>query len=200
MWLLKKPSPDTVRKFLEDQTRFDYSYPEVGASLRECPPGYKVDHRRVCLGKGTAVFEAAHDALRRWQMFELGWVELCWPETPPKPGAVVAILARACGLWCLNACRVVYEIDETQPCRRVGFAYGTLKDHAGRGEERFTVELRADGAVWYDLLAFSRPGHWLFRVAYPIARMQQRRFGRDSLAAMTRAVASVGPCTTGTPE
>jgi hypothetical protein len=66
---------------------------------------------------------------------------------------------------------------------------GTLPGHAESGEERFTVEWReADGAVWYDILAFSRPRQLLARLGYPFARRLQRRFARDSAAAMRRPV------------
>ena len=42
--------------------------------------------------------------------------------------------------------------------QRFGFAYGTLPDHAGSGEEGFLVEWgREEGSVWYDILALSRP-------------------------------------------
>src|SRR5262245_46391050 len=45
-----------------------------------------------------------------------------------------------------------------RPVNRHGFASGTLPAHAESGEERFIVEWdRADGGVWYDILAFSRP-------------------------------------------
>jgi uncharacterized protein (UPF0548 family) len=90
------------------------------------------------------------------------------------------------GLWWLNACRVVYVVEEAD---RFGFAYGTLPDHAGSGEERFLVEWdQATGLVWYDVLAFSRPRHVLARLGYPWTRRVQKRFGRDSAAAMVRAV------------
>ena len=70
----------------------------------------------------------------------------------------MAVIARRLGLWWLNACRIVYVVDEPGPVSRYGFAYGTLPDHAGSGEERFLVEWdRASGEVWYDILAFSRP-------------------------------------------
>ena len=80
-------------------------------------------------------------------------------------------------------------MDEAGPVSRFGFAYGTLPDHAGSGEERFLVEWdRASGEVWYDILAFSRP-HWLLtRLGYPYMRRLQKRFGRESAAAMVRAV------------
>ena len=55
----------------------------------------------------------------------------------------------------MNACRIVYVIDEQGSSERYGFAYGTLPDHMERGEERFTVEFDTDDqTVWYDLYAF----------------------------------------------
>ena len=99
------------------------------------------------------------------------------------------MIARLFGHWWLNACRIVYVVDEEGPVTRFGFAYGTLPQHAESGEERFTVEWReADGAVWYDILAFSRPRQLLARAGYPFARRLQKRFARDSAAAMQRAV------------
>jgi uncharacterized protein (UPF0548 family) len=98
----------------------------------------------------------------------------------------VAVVARSLGLWWLNACRVVYVMGEKD---KFGFAYGTQPGHAESGEERFLVEWdRADGGVWYDILAFSRPRHPLARLGYPWTRWVQRRFARDSGAAMVRAV------------
>ena len=71
-----------------------------------------------------------------------------------------------------------------------GFAYGTLPSHIERGEERFLVECDpVDGSVWYDILAFSQPRHVLAKLGYPYVRRMQKRFGRDSAAAMLRAIA-----------
>src|SRR5262249_42824659 len=107
-----------------------------------------------------------------------------------QEGNVVAMLARVFCVWWLNACRIVYVFDESEPVRRFGFAYGTLPGHVERGEERFSVEWLADDTVWYDLRAFSRPRYWLTRLGYPLARRVQRRFARDSLAAMREAIAA----------
>jgi uncharacterized protein (UPF0548 family) len=182
-----KPSPEEVAAFLARQAGQPFSYAEVGASKESAPAGYVVDHRRVLLGRGRNAFDAARAALERWQMFHIGWVQ-CYPPEAPVPGAVVGVLAHAYGLWWLNACRIVYRIDEESPVRRAGFAYGTLPAHAERGEERFTVEHHADGTVWYDLFAFSRPGSWLVRLGRPLGRRLQKRFGRYSCTAMVRAV------------
>lgn len=184
----RPPSTAAVAAFLGRQSRQPFSYREVGRTNGDPPPGYDFDHRRALLGHGLAAFDAARVALVRWAMFDLGWARVCGPKPPIEPGAMVAVAAQAAGLWWLNACRIVYVVDEPEPPRRFGFAYGTLPGHVERGEERFLVELLDDGSVWYDLSAFSRPQHWLARLTYPLARRWQRRFAEGSLAAMQRAV------------
>jgi uncharacterized protein (UPF0548 family) len=57
-----------------------------------------------------------------------------------------------------------------------------------KGEELFSVERHADGTVWYRVLAFSRPRYWLVRLTKPLARRLQRKFVRDSKAAMVLAM------------
>ena len=106
------------------------------------------------------------------------------------PGVTVAVTVRHFGFWSLNAGRIIYVLEEERvDVSRTGFAYGTLAGHAEIGEERFVVEWnRADDSVWYDLYAFSRPGHWLARLGYPISRSLQRRFARESKQAMVAAV------------
>jgi uncharacterized protein (UPF0548 family) len=92
----------------------------------------------------------------------------------------------------MNACRIVYVVEEHGKQERYGFAYGTLGEHAERGEERFLVEWeREEGTVWYDILAVSKPG-LVARLAYPYARGLQRRFARESKEAMKRAVEKGG--------
>jgi uncharacterized protein (UPF0548 family) len=189
--LLRKPSAELVRRFLADQEKRSLTYTAVGATATTPPAKFVVDHTRIQLGEGEAVFTAARSALKQWRPFSLGWLEAWPPETPIESGEVVAVLARAIGLWWLNACRIVYVIDDEGPTARFGFAYGTLPDHAGSGEERFLIEWnRADNSVYYDILAFSRPQHLLARLGYPMVRRAQRHFGRDSAAAMRRAVGS----------
>lgn len=183
-----QPSSETIRAFLRQQADVSFSYPEVGHSRHTPPAGYVVDHNRICLGEGEACFNAARDALHAWRMFPTGWVKLCWPTAPIAPGTDVAILAHWGALWWLNACRIVYVIDEHAPQRRCGFAYGALASHPARGEERFCIEMAGDGTVWYDLLAFSKPNRLLTRLGYPFVRRLQKRFAAQSLKAMAEAV------------
>ena len=191
MLSLRKPSAESIRPFLAAQANLPFSYAAVGATAETPPSGYAVDHTRIKLGEGEPVFHAAKAALQRWEQFNLGWVEAWSPDTPIKSGEAVAVMGRAIGLWWLNACRIVYVVDESGPISKCGFAYGTLPGHVESGEERFLIEWnRGDNSVWYDILAFSRPNHFLTRLGYPFVRRTQKRFGQDSAAAMFRAVRS----------
>jgi uncharacterized protein (UPF0548 family) len=187
MWYFRKPSDDKVRDFLERQKSEPFTYVEVGFSRDGSPKGYELDHNRVLLGEGQAVFEAACAALRRWEMFPAPWTKIHPAESPIQEGMVVALRIRLYGLWWLIPCRIVYVLDESQPCRRFGFAYGTLPAHVECGEERFSIEWLADNTVWYDLRAFSRPRYWPARLAYPLTRSVQKRFIRESQGAMRKA-------------
>ena len=121
-------------------------------------------------------------------MFSMPWVSLHWPSAPLQSGIDVAVSVHHFWLYSLNACRIVYVVDEEGPIKRFGFAYGTLAEHAESGEERFTVEWnRDDDKVWYDILAFSRPRQMLARLGYPLSRLLQKRFAEGSKAAMVEA-------------
>jgi uncharacterized protein (UPF0548 family) len=62
----------------------------------------------------------------------------------------VGVLGLHLGLWSLNACLIVYVIEEEASLlKRYGFAFGTLPGHVERGEDRFTVEWhRAENSVF----------------------------------------------------
>jgi uncharacterized protein (UPF0548 family) len=123
-------------------------------------------------------------------MFDMPWVQLCWQYAAIEPDQTVAILVSHFALWSLNACRIVYVLEEHSTVEKYGFAYGTLAEHQEIGEERFTVEFNLDdGSVWYDLYAFSRP-RLAARLAYPYSRSRQKRFAKDSMEAMRRFVQS----------
>jgi uncharacterized protein (UPF0548 family) len=186
---LRKPPAHILNRFIAEQAGLDFSYAAVGATAGPLPAGFTVDRTRAELGSGEAVFRAARAALLRWRQFRLGWVDVWSPDTPLEVGRVVAILGRAAGLWWLNCCRIAATIDEAGPVTRFGFACGTLPGHVESGEERFLIDWDHDtDRVAYDILAFSKPNHILTRLGYPLVRRCQKRFGRDSAAAMRRAV------------
>lgn len=188
MWTFRRPTDRRLLATRLRQTSQPLSYPYRGCTRSDQPPpGYVCDEYRVAVGVGPDAFAAAVAALRRWAQFPPDWTVVDPPNATIREGTVVSVTARAYGVWWANACRVVEVIDEPT---RFGFAYGTLMGHVEQGEERFLVEHDTDGVVWYGILAHSRPRYWLTKLVYPLTRLTQKQFGRDSMAAMKAAVAA----------
>jgi uncharacterized protein (UPF0548 family) len=189
MFLLRKPDQSRLERVRDIYEDCRPTYREVGATLGQLPVGYNIDHHRVQLGTSRETFEKAKTAFRNWQMFRLNWLEPCWPEHRIRQGKSVGTLAHLFGVWSVNVCRIVSVIEETGDIEKFGFAYGTLPGHVECGEERFTVEWHhADDSVWYDLLAFSKPGLLLTWLSYPLVRRLQKRFAADSMQSMKNIV------------
>ena len=190
MFFLTKPSRERIQRLIDIWRKAPFNYAEVGQSLGLTPAGYADNHGRICLGRGESTFNRAVEALRSWKMFDLGWVSVCWSDAKIEVGTTVAVLARHFGFWSLHPSRIVFLVDEDDGrMRRSGFAYGTLRGHGEQGEETFIIERRhADDSVWYELRSFSKPGQLLTALGYPITRMLQRRFARESTQMMLRTV------------
>jgi uncharacterized protein (UPF0548 family) len=109
---LTRPTPERIAHFLAAQEDAPFSYAEVGMTRRAPPPRYTVDHNRVQLGSGIDVFDRAVVALRGWRMLTLGWAAVYPQDTAIVPGCNVAVVARHYGFWSLNACRIVYVVDD----------------------------------------------------------------------------------------
>jgi len=192
MFSLRQPDPKTLAASLAAARDLPLSYPPTIATIGGLetinpPPGYALDHTRSQIGQGRAAFGAAKAAFRRWRQFDLGWVRIANPDAPIQAGEVVAMEAHTLFLWTLNFPRILHVIDEPH---RFGFVYGTTMMHVERGEERFLLEFDpVSGAVTYDLMAASRPAHWMVWLGYPYARSRQRKFARESHARMRQIVA-----------
>ncbi|HEX2737369.1 MAG TPA: DUF1990 domain-containing protein [Acidimicrobiia bacterium] len=186
----RRPAHARIRAFVEEQSRLSLTYPEVGGTGGAVPAGYHGGSAAADLGRGGECFAAARAAITRWAMFEMPHVQLCWAEVAPELDAVVAIVLGGPGFVVLNACRVVAVFDdEDDSGATFGFAYGTLPDHVGRGEERFIVKWnRGTDVVSYDVRSFSRPNGVVANLGAPVTRMFQAKFRRDSCRAMVRAV------------
>ena len=200
MFTYRQPTDASVREYLTAQKDQPFSYDPVGLTRGDPHErrGWNIDRHRVRLGTGEQAYNAACDALKAWRMFPPHMAQVYWPTTSLQVGETVAIRfwAAPLRLWMLFPARIVYTVADEQQMpdgiiRRFGFGYGTLPDHAERGEERFLIEWHStDDSVWYDLLAVSQPAHWLARLGYPYARYEQARFRRLSGEAMQRAIAS----------
>ncbi|HYF33810.1 MAG TPA: DUF1990 domain-containing protein [Prosthecobacter sp.] len=190
MPILHLPPPDALRSWLASSSDEPLSYVHSGGVDHPPASGFIDDTHRVFLGQGEAVYQQAQQALRAWRVFP-EWAGLFPPDQPQEPGRIVATVIKIMRLWWVNPCRILHRIDENEPStRRCGFVYGTLPRHAECGEERFLVQMLPDGAVWYEIRAFSRPRHWLAWLGFPLARWWQLRFVRDSQAAMLAATSA----------
>src|SRR5689334_14245767 len=113
---MARPSADQIQEFLARQVHSRFFYPNVGSSVASSRPnGYVIDHTRIRLGSGARVWDAAIHAINNWRMFQMDWLQLCWPDAPIVEGTNVAVLIRHFGFWSLNAARIVYIIDESRP-------------------------------------------------------------------------------------
>jgi uncharacterized protein (UPF0548 family) len=188
MFLTRRPSRETIDRFLLDSQDLPLSYGPIGI-VRAETTRQRLDEETVAIGRGQADFERARAALMAWKQFEIGWVETFPRHAPVAVGTVVAVLIRHLGFWSLNGSRVLYSVGGLDGVARFGFAYGTLTNHAEAGEELFEVFIdpRTD-EVMYRIRAISWAHATLARIGQPIVRVLQARFRRDSAAAMKRAL------------
>jgi uncharacterized protein (UPF0548 family) len=192
MFLIRRPSVQAIEYFIHNSVGLPLSYSPAGILTTETV-GHALDETVVTIGRGKEDFERARCALRTWKQFDIGWVELFPPRASTEVGTVVAVLIRHFGFWSLNGSRVVYGVSGQVDDARFGFAYGTLTNHAEAGEELFEVFMNPrTEEVTYRILAVSWPRVTLTRVGYPLARMLQARFRRDSAEAMKRATSGIG--------
>lgn len=188
MFLTHRPSQRELEEFINQSRHLSLSYEQVGMA-KLSPPGFSIDEASGVLGQGAQTFERAKLALTEWRHFELGWVELFPRGAAIEPGTVVVVLVHHLGFWSINGCRVVYGIGDIQTGANFGFAYGTLTNHAEMGEEIFEVLLEPESEqIVYRIRAVSKPRAALARIGYPITRVFQERFRRDSIRALQRAI------------
>lgn len=191
---LRRPTPAAIDAVLGDAAR-PFGYQEVGATSYVGAPlpqhlaaRYDVDHHLFAIGRGRDTYARARRALAQWRHFEIPWLELHGARGEVAPGQTVATLVRVLGVWLVSPCRVVHAALDEGASDVASFAYGTLRGHPLRGEERFTVAYDpATNEVTYEIAVFSAPEIALARLGRPFARRLQRRFVAASARALARA-------------
>ncbi|MER6214106.1 DUF1990 domain-containing protein [Streptomyces sp. NPDC001674] len=162
------------------------SYPDSGATRhRPLPAGYHHLHHRTRVGHGRAAFEAAAAAVGSFRLHRAAGTHVR-ADGPAVPGARVELAVGVGPLRITAPCEVIWTPDSPG---LAGFAYGTLTGHPESGEEAFLVELAADGTVWFEVTAFSRPAVWYTRLAGPLVPLLQRAYVRH-LGRRLRALAA----------
>jgi len=153
---------------LADLADLPLTYAERGSTADQMPARYHQVRATKRIGQGRQRFEQAADAVMRYGMLRGAGLRVDAGTEVAQVGTDV--LGRVGPFQ--SPCRVVYVIEEEN---RRGFAYGTLPGHAVIGEELFAVRFDpADGAVYSEVAAFSRPAKWWGRLGSPALRVAQR--------------------------
>jgi uncharacterized protein (UPF0548 family) len=180
---LRKPSAAALARLVDQQSHLPLTYPELGATARTMPPGYRHGHWETGLGEFSQErFDRLADALFSWQAHRGSGMTI-YPGEPARPGLTFALSFRLPAGWVAAAGRVVYVTREPGRC---GFAYGTLPGHPEQGEEAFEV-VRQGQRIVFTVCAFSRPGHPLVKLGAPVGRALQGRVNQAYLGAMRAA-------------
>jgi uncharacterized protein (UPF0548 family) len=159
-----------------------FTYPEVGGTAGELPPGYQHLHAARVVGEGRELFERCAETIMTWGV-QRGAGLLVVPGERVEVGAENRIGLRLGPLTTWAPCRVVYVVDEPD---RKGFAYGTLPGHPERGEESFVVSIDEEGVVEFAVTAFSKPATWFAKLGGPVTKLVQRRVTWRYLEAVSR--------------
>lgn len=179
--------PEQIQAILAAAQSEEPAYDGVGSTAATMPRGYRQGRYQLHVGHGAAIFARAVEALDGWQAQRSVGITITPADAVAQPGGTVVQSIRVWPLWVLAPCRIVYRVEHPD---RVGFAYGSLSGHPVRGEEAFLIERDAAGVVRARILVFSRPNHWLVRLAGPISRVQQRRTAKAYLAGIRSYVLS----------
>jgi uncharacterized protein (UPF0548 family) len=189
---LRRPASSEIDALVAAEVDAPFSYPDVGATRTGVPAGYFSADRERVLGRGAETWDRAVAALRAWRQFDLPWVHPHRDDVPIEPGELFAFSTQQLGVWTINACRIVYVVDEeTADGRRFGFAYGTLDGHMVRGEEAFLLSWdAATDEVRFRVHQFSQLAHPVVRAVGPLARRIQSRFNRQAVDRMVQEISS----------
>jgi Domain of unknown function (DUF1990) len=89
MFLMRRPSPSEIERFLDRSGELPLSYGPTGL-VRHRSDVDRLDEQVVTIGHGDADFERARIALGRWKHFDIGWVTAFPKQTCADPGRLLA--------------------------------------------------------------------------------------------------------------
>lgn len=193
-----RPSPKDQKACLEKTGSFNYNGRHKGATAKSLSTlqedkqlseeGYLLNHARVLIGSGRETYEKGKHALQNWRHFQMSWT-FVEPTTPIKSGVKFCVCVKEVLPWLMMPLQVVY-VNENKRDGKVkasfSFGGGTLQGHLLAGEERFSVELDDNNQVWYEILSFSKPAHFLSSIGYPYVQFRQKYFAKKSADAVLK--------------
>lgn len=151
-------------------------------------------YHRIRVGTGDAAFQRLADGILTFELHRRSRLRVHAEPRAVAGGKVVL----GFGLGALRLqipCEVVWveegNTTDDDGARRAGFGYGTLPGHPESGEESFAAVIDADGAVFFELHAYSRHANWFYRLGAPAARFCQELVTRRYLAAARQLAAAL---------
>ncbi|KAJ8764468.1 hypothetical protein K2173_006208 [Erythroxylum novogranatense] len=195
-----RPSLQEQKDCLSKSSSFNYDPKYRGAtakplaSLKEeaelSKDGFLLNHARVLVGSGFDTYEKGKLALQNWRHFGLNWAFVD-PKTRIENGEKFCVCVNEFLPWVMMPSQVVYvndKRDATKGMTSFSFGSGTLGGHLLAGEERFSIEMDENDQVWYEVLSFSKPAHFLSLLGYPYVNLRQKHFVRQSAFAVIENV------------
>ncbi|GLT39317.1 hypothetical protein SLA2020_135150 [Shorea laevis] len=193
-----RPSSQQQKSCIDKSGTFNYDSKYRGAtdksvsSLKEdrelSNGGYHLNHARVLVGSGVETYEKGKAALENWRHFGLNWAFVD-PKTPIRSGVKFCVCLKEFLPWVMMPLQVVYVKENRNAKKAVasfGVGSGTLQGHLLAGEERFSIELDENNQVWYEILSFSKPAHFLSLIGYPYVQFRQKYFAQHSANAVLK--------------
>lgn len=175
-----------MERCVADLQSAEPTYSDIGATLAgKRPEGFHHDRYEAVIGEGPEAFRRAVTGLKTWKAHRLPGMRVFPEDREIRSGATVVVTLGTPIASIAIPCRVVGVVDGQT---RWGFAYGTLPGHPEQGEESFAVSMDPDGAVHFEIEAFSRPADPLVRLSGPIGRGVQRGGTGAYLGALKRYV------------
>ncbi|PPR89211.1 hypothetical protein GOBAR_AA31482 [Gossypium barbadense] len=167
-----RPSPEQQKSCISKSGAFNYYTKYKGATSKPVScikedkelskDGYLINHARVLIGSGFETYEKGKTALQNWKHFGLDWAFVD-PKTPIQNGVKFCVCLKEFLPWVIMPLQVA-------------------------GEERFTIELDENDQVWYEVLSFSKPAHFLSFIGYPYVQLRQKYFAHQSANAVLKHV------------
>ncbi|XP_057500852.1 UPF0548 protein At2g17695 isoform X2 [Actinidia eriantha] len=197
-----RPSPKEQKDCIMKSGDFNYDSKHRGASAKPAyslqedkelsKNGFLLNHARVLVGSGLETYEKGKTALQTWRHFGLDWAFVD-PRTPIQSGAKFCVCVKEFFPWLMMPLQVVY-VNENKNAKKAvasfGFGSGTLQGHLLGGEERFSIELDENNQVWYEILSFSKPAHFLSLIGYPYVHFRQKYFAHHSTESIKKHLSS----------
>ncbi|KAF8011393.1 hypothetical protein BT93_J1873 [Corymbia citriodora subsp. variegata] len=150
--------------------------------------GFLLNHARVLVGSGRDTYEKGKNALQSWRHLGLNWAFVD-SKTQVQNGVKFCICVKEFLPWLVMPLEVVFVNESKKSKKGVAsfrFGGGTLKGHLLAGEESFSIELDENNQVWYEILSFSKPAHFLSFIGYPYVQLRQKYFAHQSSNAVRK--------------